>query len=134
VSKSAKHFLLFLIGLILIGSAYVGYQGWKSAEETAVLSCLSSIAATTDRAMASGKIQSDGSSRELTKEEVSKFLIENPVGDCSRHEYVFEEVHIAIGEGVNRTSKSPLRVWTNGPDEQPGTSDDLMISWSENAR
>ena len=107
MSTSTKFNFIFAIGLIS-SVAYFAYQQFKRANEVAELSCLSSIAAATDKALASGKLQINGKSRELAKEEINKLLTENAVGDCSRHEYVFEKVHIAIGEEVNNVS-----IWNN---------------------
>ncbi len=124
-------FCLFCIALTFAFIFYSGYRGWKDAEEAAQLSCLGSISTATAKALESGRLQLNGKTRELTKEEIADLIKQGKAGDCGRIEYIFEEVHIAIGE-VNKKSGGKIRVWINGDDGISGTGDDLIFPWEEN--
>lgn len=112
---------------------YLVYKEWKNAKKNAELSCLASIADATSKAWQLGQIKLNEKSRELTKEEINELIKNGKKGDCSGKEYILENLHIAIGE-VNQTSKTAIRVWTNGDDGISGTNDDVIHPWEENAK
>ena len=130
MSDSIK--LLLFVGVLI--TAFVGYQVYqelKDTKKTAEISCLASITDATSKAWQSGQIKLNEKSRELTKEEITELIKNGKIGDCGGKEYVFENLHIAIGE-VNKTSKGAIRVWINGDDGISGTSDDVIHPWEEN--
>jgi len=130
MSGIAKFFLIFT-ALTFAFIFYCGYRLWKTAEESAQLSCLGSIANAAGNVWEAEQFRLKGKSRELTKEEIADLFKQGKIGDCGRVEYIFEEVHISIGE-VNKKSKTPVRVWTKGDDRISGTNDDLIFPWEEN--
>lgn len=131
MSRTGKIIPLCLVLLFLSGVAYLIFAGYRSVKEGGDLSCISSSAGATGRAVADHRIELNEKSRELTGDEIKIILDEYKPGDCSRTEPTLKDIHIAIGE-VNKVSKSPIRVWTNGRDGVSGTSDDLVIPWEEN--
>ena len=68
----------------------------------------------------------------LTKEEIDALITQGKIGDCGGKEYIYKNLHIAIGE-VNKKSKTQIRVWTNGDDGISGTFDDVIYPYEENA-
>ncbi len=126
-------FCLLCIALTFAFIFYCGYRLWENAEESAQLSCLGSISTATAKALQSGRLQFNEKSRELTKEEIADLIKQGKARDCGRVEYIFEEVHISIGE-VNKKSDGKIRVWINGDDGISGTSDDLIFPWEENSK
>lgn len=133
MSKYVKDILIVISCVILLGTGYWAYQIWKSAEKSAEHSCLGSIHTIADAALRSGKFRIDGKPRELTKEEIMQLLTEHKPSDCYRRKYMFDNLHISIGE-VNSISNSKVKVWTSGADEIAGTEDDLMVPWNEKAQ
>ncbi len=122
----------FLVILIFAFVVYAGFKVWKEDEKTAEISCLASITTPVAKALQSGQLQLNGKSRELTKEEIDTLIKQNEIGNCGREEYIFENLHIAIGE-VNKKSKTQIRVWTSGDDGISGTIDDVIYPYEENA-
>ena len=66
------------------------------------------------------------------KEEIAALITQGKIGDCGGKEYIYKNLHIAIGE-VNKKSKAQIRVWTNGGDGISGTIDDVIYPYEENA-
>ncbi len=121
---------LLIVALIFVPIFYQGYQVWKEAEKSAEFSCLGSIASATAEARKSGQLQLNEKSRELTKEEIDTLIKQGKIGDCGGKKYIFENLHIAIGD-VNKKSKSSIKVWTSGNDGISGTIDDVVFPWKE---
>lgn len=118
---------------MLSGAGYWAYQIWKEAEEAAVLSCLSSIAAGVGRAWNAGKLEVADKPRELTQSEIELVLSESQYLDCRDKSNLSRDVHIAVGS-VNERSPSKIKVWTNGDDAVAGTDDDLVIPYGEKVK
>ena len=126
--------IVILVSVVLLAIAIsLAYALWKSAEESAVLSCLSSIAAVTDKAISQSQIVIDGSWRELSQSEIENLLAENKYLDCWDQHIKTGKIHIAIGRVNKEKPQDKVKVWTNGDDGIQGTLDDLVIPYGEKA-
>jgi hypothetical protein len=126
-------FFSFAVALLAVFVGYIFYHEWQSAEKTAKISCLGSVASAAGEAGYLKRIKPNEKSRELTKEEIADLIKTGKIGDCGGKDYIFETLHIAIGE-VNKTSNAPIRVWIDGNDGISGTKDDVIFPWEENAQ
>jgi hypothetical protein len=129
--KSEKETLVQLSVLILCIFIFLGHLAWKRMKETAMLACLSSVAAEINKAMVKNNFEVGNQPRELTQVEVEQLLRLITPYDCSGSEVSSEEIHVAVGN-VNKTSPLiKIKVWTNGADGTDGTDDDLVIPYGE---
>ena len=122
--------ILFVAAIFFAIFGYIFYQTLNQADEGAELSCMASISTATAKALETGQIKLTDKSRKLSKEEINLIINQKNVGDCSKRDYLFEKIHIAIGE--DKASKGQIRIWTNGEDGISGTKDDLVFPLEEN--
>lgn len=118
------------------GAAYFAYEVWKSAEEGAYLSCISSAA---------NKIQKSDEGKNLAEQNQDwKILSQNETdslmskihgGDCGKYpnqtlDVWNQKINIALRKPENNVY---VMVWSNGRDGISGTEDDLVIPWGDKA-
>lgn len=131
MDKGTKYFILSVGVFIFFVIGFLAYQAWKSAEEAAMFSCLSSGAAEIEKGIIRNKFKFDNQPRELTRPEVEQLLKEIKPYDCSGSPVTADEIHVSVGD-VNKTMPSiKVKVWTNAADEIAGTSDDLVIPYGD---
>jgi hypothetical protein len=125
--KTINRILIFISLIVVAICIYFAYEMWRSAEKAAILSCLASIASETDEALQQNRLEINGVSRELTQTEIENLLGGSKKLDCSSQQTNWGKIHIAIGE-VNKIEKQvKVKVWINGNDGIPNTSDDLTF-------
>lgn len=146
-NMTTKKLLLLVAIVVLCFAALAGWRIWKSAEDGAVLSCLSSAGAAINSLPASEiginveggdwKVLNGAESDQLIRAAMEK----QGISDCSHREADGLPVdpwgnhfHIALRRRTDvKTDESPFefRLWSAGRDEVVGTTDDLVIPYGE---
>lgn len=133
-----KRRLIWLVTAALglfIGSVAV-YREWTHAENFAVLSCASSIAAALERLDAAepGAVNASGGEWQLLSQSTVDALASRiRPGDCASRESLRDRWGTAFRIGVRQTSegKPQFLVWSYGRDRRSHTADDLVEPYGE---
>ncbi len=124
-------FALATVVIFLCVIIFIGYLAWKRSQETAMLSCLSSISAEANKEISAKKFTVNNQPRELTQSEVEQLLKQIKPYDCGSSQYSSEQIYVSVGDVNKNNPFIKIKVWMNGDDGIAGTDDDLVIPWGE---